>query len=434
MPTPPREPTDEELQQMRRQVVDWIQRQEAEDAAKRAARTAVASRRGRAVPPATASAPAPVPPLREPAQPAPTVEKPKPQRRARSRPKPGVSAPPAAPQPKAPSQPTPKPLATPPAVSSSWPKPVARSKPKDPPAAGKPRWLHRIVVAALSGFLIGAVVGPAIAIYGFGATGGWVTLASRLIPFPAAYVNTRLVRYSDFLDDYAALRAYARGTAAAPTAVREQVLQKLIADALVEQLALEQRVEVDPSAVPSYVGDLEAELGGRPALEQRLREDFHLDLATFIRRVVQPHLLRQALVAALSVRPEVREATADNAEALRQQIASGELEFSAVASRYSQDLAARVGGDLGYLAAGELTAAVGEDAAKVVGELSLGRVSDVVETPDEFSLYRVSERLAGTAGEPTRLRVWRIVLRPQESIEAVVHDAAAKARVVRFVR
>ncbi len=289
-------------------------------------------------------------------------------------------------------------------------------------------------MVVLFGFLLGFVVGPAIAIYGFGATGRWVTFASRLIPFPAAYVNIRLIRYADFLDDYAALRAYAGGSAANPAVLRQQVLQKLIADALVEQLAREQRVAVDPRAVSRYVEDLAAELGGRPALEQRLREDFQLDLQTFIRRVVQPHLLRQALVATLSARPEVRQATADNAEALRQQIAIGELEFSAAALRYSQDLAARVGGDLGYLATDELTAAVGEDAAKVVGELSPDRVSDVVETPDEFSLYRVTERLEGTAGEPTRLRVWRIVLRPQVSIEAVVHDAAAKARVIRFVR
>lgn len=300
--------------------------------------------------------------------------------------------------------------------------------------AGKRRWLRRGAVMALSGFILGVVVGPAIGIYGFGATGAWVAFASRLVPFPAAYVNTRLVRYSDFLDDYAALRAYARGTAAALTAQREQVLQKLIADALVEQLAREHRVRVDPRAVSRYVDDLAAELGSRPALEQRLRDDFHLDLATFIRRVVRPHLLRQAVVATLSARPEVRQATADNAEKLHQQIARGELEFSAAALRYSQDLAARVGGDLGYLADDELAAAVGEDAAKVVGGLSLDEVSDVVESPDEFSLYRVTERLAGTVGERSRLRVWRIALRPQVSIEAVVHDALTRARVVRFVR
>lgn len=308
------------------------------------------------------------------------------------------------------------------------------SKPKAPPAAGQRRWLRRSAVAVLSGFILGVVVGPAIGIYGFGATGAWVTFASRLIPFPAAYVNTRLVRYSDFLDDYAALRAYTQGTAANSAAQRQQVLQKLIADALVEQLAREHRVQVDPRAVSRYVVDLTAELGSRPALEQRLRDDFHLDLATFIRRVVRPHLLRQAVVATLSARPEVRQATADNAEKLHQQIASGELEFSAAALRYSQDLAARVGGDLGYLAADELTAALGETGGKVVADLALGAVSAVVETPDEFSLYRVTERLGGTKGERARLRVWRIVLRPRVSIEAVVHDALTRARVVRFVR
>lgn len=344
--------------------------------------------------------------------------------------------PPIEPQSQAPSPPpspqAARPVAMPPPAPLSWPKPVPGSKPKAPPAAGKRRWLRRSAVVVLSGFILGVVVWPAIGIYGFGATGAWVAFASKIIPFPAAYVNTRLVRYADFLDDYAALRAYQPG--ADPAAQKEQVLQKLIADALVEQLAREHRVRVDPAAVPRYVDDLAGELGGRSALQQRLRDDFHLDEVTFIRRVVQPHLLRQAVVATLSARPEVRTAAADNADNLHRQITSGQVDFSTAASRFSQDASARVGGDLGYLAADELTAALGEAGGAAVADLPVDAISAVLEIPEAFSLYRVTERLASEGGGPARLRVWRIVLTPQVSIDALVHDAAAKARVVRFVR
>ncbi len=436
---PSREPTDEELQLMRRQVIDWIQRQEAADAAKRtAARAPVSSRRGKLAAAVKESAPAPVPPAQPPAPPLSAVEKPKPTRRARVHSTPLISQQSSTPQVQPPSPaPAPKasrPPAAPPPSSPSWPRVQPGPKSKTKPAAGYRRRLRRIAVTALSAFVLGIVVGPAISIYGFGATGAWVGVASRLVPFPAAYVNTRLIRYADFLDDYAALRTYQRGTTVDAAGLREQVLQKLIADALVEQLAHERQVEVDPRAVPRYVDGLAAELGGHPVLEQRLQQDFHLNRAMFIRRVVQPHLLREALVATLSQRPEVREAALDNAETLRQQIASGELEFSLAASRYSQDLSARVGGDLGYLAVDGLAASLGQADGTMVGDLALDTVSPVVESPNALSLYRVTERLAGEGDGPARLRVWRIVLRPQVSIEAVVHDAAARARIIRFVR
>lgn len=430
--------SEEQLGEMRKQVIDWIAREEAavkqrkEQAAARA--TSKLIKRSAPKPKATPRSkpiPAAPPPTPTPAAPAaPAISSvPVPKK---------IFARPVPPEPIRRAALPAKPPSVTPLVASSWPKPAAVSKsPKARRTTPSLRvLLSRVSLGLLMVFVVGVVVGPAIAMYGFGATGRWVQFASRVVPFPAAYVNAKLVRYSDYLADLAALRHYQLATSLAATAAtnREQVMRKLITDAVVEQLALGQKISVTSAHVQQYLNGLAAELGGEQALTRRLRADYDMDPQQFARRVVAPHLLREQLVAVASARPDVQAAALEGARRLREQLISGEITFDEAASRYSQDVVARVGGDLGYVPLDELDDVLGPEGAAVVRGLAIGALSDVLESPEGMLLYQVTERLAGEPGDTDQLRISRLVLKPQVSVDALVHDALAKARVVQFVR
>ena len=89
----------------------------------------------------------------------------------------------------------------------------------------------------------------------------------------------------------------------------------------------------------------------------------------------------------------------DEARRVQAQLKSGK-KFADLARRYSLSADAKVGGDLGFFPRGQMPPAFDE----VVFKLSVGQVSDVVETEYGYHLFRVLERKPGRKLEFSEVR------------------------------
>lgn len=98
------------------------------------------------------------------------------------------------------------------------------------------------------------------------------------------------------------------------------------------------------------------------------------------------HLLRIFLSVPESATDEEREERKQEAEALRVRVLSGE-DFHQLAVRYSDGPEAKEGGDLGYVADGELK----EELNREISGLSSGDISRVLPLAEGFVLFKVTD-------------------------------------------
>jgi peptidyl-prolyl cis-trans isomerase C len=96
-----------------------------------------------------------------------------------------------------------------------------------------------------------------------------------------------------------------------------------------------------------------------------------------------------------------REQARAQLQALRQDIASGKLDFAEAAKKYSQCTSAPEGGDIGYF---PRKLAVEEPFAKAAFALKVGEVSDVVETDYGLHLIKVTDRKPGQPADYNKVK------------------------------
>lgn len=243
-----------------------------------------------------------------------------------------------------------------------------------------------------------------------------------------------------------ALRAEARVAAQAleDPAWRErrkrQLLDELIDRKLLEQAAIEHGIRLEEGEIDKAVLRLRAEYPGE-AYEELLDEQrlSAADLRDRLRRqLLVEQLLAREVYARVAVtdaeveawleenpeflrsRPErVRASqivvkTEEEAKKIREELRKG-APFAELASRHSLSPDARVGGDLGWFARGEMPPAFEE----VCFGLAPGRVSGVVESAYGFHIFLVQERERGAeVDEGERMREAEARLLHEKTLEA----------------
>ncbi len=104
--------------------------------------------------------------------------------------------------------------------------------------------------------------------------------------------------------------------------------------------------------------------------------------------------------------PNEQAQTRELAKRLVSQIRSG-AEFAAVARQFSKSATAATGGDIGWVQEGQIEGSV----TKILEKLAPGEISDPVETPDGFVVFRLDgKRRSAAPGEDDRQIALRQVL------------------------
>ena len=289
------------------------------------------------------------------------------------------------------------------------------------PADRRPRaaWI-------VGGVFLAAVAAFGFGLYRYGWHGGVTQVVTKVLPYPAAIVEGRVIRYSEYQEDLAVLERFyeaERGRAAAgsvyPTQeeLKKRVLDRLIKDELAYALAERYGVVVssddvkatydatilDQTALTASGGKARAEARAAETLEQL----YGLRPSQFKTNVLHPFLIRQRLEAAIRDDEALNVEKRKKAEAARAELDAGK-EFKDVALAYSEDPAVTSnGGDRGMIGRGLLAPEV-ELAAFALKD---GETSAVVKSLFGYHVLRVTEHQEKD-GETSKVHLHEILVRP----------------------
>ncbi|MBI4092449.1 MAG: peptidylprolyl isomerase [Candidatus Kerfeldbacteria bacterium] len=262
-----------------------------------------------------------------------------------------------------------------------------------------PRHLFVIMAISAAAIVIVGLVVLAIGVYSAHWRSPTVKTVSRLVPLPTATVNGQWLSYYNFLDAIDTLNISlskpevlrASGFSTKPTLGQLQtlVLERMVKDAIVEQLAAKRGVVVTPAALDAEIKKLTSQTGSPADVEQQIRALYGWDLNTFSQRVVKPFLIRQRLQESISADDKINADQIKAAESAWQRVKAGKEDFKVLAAELNQDSTKNTEGDLGIFGRGERVQAL-EDA---VFALEVGQTSGIVRTVEGFHILKLLEKI-----------------------------------------
>lgn len=279
-------------------------------------------------------------------------------------------------------------------------------------------------------WIAGGAVLALLALFGFGLyrygwNGGVTQVVTKVLPYPAAIVEGRVIRYSEYQEDLAVLERFyeAERQRAIPGSVfptqdelKARVLDRLIKDELAAALAERYGAVVSAEDVRNTYDSTILEqasldtAGGKARAEARAAETleqlYGLRPSQFKTRVLHPFLIRQKLEAAIRDDEALNVEKRKKAEAALAELQAGKA-FKDVALAYSEDPSVTTnGGDRGLLGRGLLAPEV-ETAAFALAE---GETSGIVKSQFGYHVLHVASRQG--EGDAAKVRLHEILVRP----------------------
>lgn len=270
-------------------------------------------------------------------------------------------------------------------------------------------------IAALCLLLVAFGVG----LYRYRWEGPAVSVVTKVVPYPAAIVDGRIVRYAEFEEDLNLLRDFyeeEKGRAPAGSRfpgeeeLRGRVLDRLIKDQLAMIAAGRYGIVVtsddvrhayettiiDQSAIDAPGGRARAEARA----EETLRDRYDLRASEFKARVLHPYLIRRKLEGVLAADEELNEAKLRKINDALAELKAGK-EFREVAASYSEDSASAAnGGERGSIGRGLLPPEVEAQAFA----LKPGETSGVIRSALGYHVIRVLAKTGNGAAEKVSLQ------------------------------
>ena len=269
--------------------------------------------------------------------------------------------------------------------------------------------------------LIGAIALIAILFYSVSlkqvqklSQDSWVITAADIFDIPAAKINGEKIAYTKYLSDIAALQKFYQSQPEGFGAISEeqtsdQVLVRLIANTLLEEVAEEFDVTVDDAAVQAQQQELLSQFPTEDEARENIKNLYGWELEEFTENIIYPIALEKATSEAFEqsdiegvageeqvrarhilLQPEEGEedeALQTRTQALLDRITAGE-EFATLAAEFGTDGTKDTGGDLGFFGKGVMVPEF-EQAALA---LNPGDAPTIVKTQFGYHIVEVTEK------------------------------------------
>ncbi len=318
--------------------------------------------------------------------------------------------------------------------------------PNIPPIPTKNRRLSsgaRLAVPFVVSLVIVALLGTvvlAVGTYSQHWRSSFVSSVTRVVPVPAVSVNGTWRPYHDFLEAFETLNysfdkpelLQASGFTEKPNAqqLEQIVLDRMVKDEIVKQLAGKRKIVVSPADVDEQMRKIIDQSGSAEEVTAKIKELYRWDVTTFKRRVVEPFLIRQRLQESIAMDESLNATERKRAEDLLVRVQAGKDDFQAIAREVNEDVTKDTGGDLGIFTRGERDQAL-EDAAFT---LEVGQTSDIVRSKEGYHILKLLEKLPADSAtsDGERVHVAHIFV-SAKALDAWLFDQAQSQRVSIFL-
>lgn len=221
---------------------------------------------------------------------------------------------------------------------------------------------------------------------------------AELYPLPAAKVNSSFIWSHQYLQRLRFLNTF---NAQAPSNVTSRPptdtqLRQQIMDGLVENqiLILEANKRGLSVSVDDVTNAYSAQKQQTPDLDTKIQQLYGMSVTDF-KAVLAEKILKEKVKAVVLMRIKVSHilvTSLDAATKAKQDLAAGKS-FADTAKLYSQDSQTKnSGGDFGYWTKGELATQIGQSFEDAAFKLTIGQVSDPVQTKFGYHIVVVTEK------------------------------------------
>jgi len=277
--------------------------------------------------------------------------------------------------------------------------------------------------------LVGVCILVTVAVYKLPIDNPFVRTVVSLIPYPAVLVNRTTISMNDYVIEREALMHYLQSTEVKELpsqAVLEQaILDALVNKSVVRLLADEAGVKIDQSRVDRFYEEVIKNNDSEEGLARELSETFGWSEGEFKKRIVESLVLAQQMNEQVLKDDTIQAPARLRIEEARARLEKGE-EFLLVAKEVNAGVTPPVESDLGVHMLSELP-----PEWSVLKDLQIGSYTDIIDLPQGFAIFSVSERLEKKEGTQVHLLG---IMTPKTTLEELVQQFLDTAHVKYFVK
>lgn len=269
------------------------------------------------------------------------------------------------------------------------------------------------IVACLFGLLILSIAVFAVGIYGYNWDNRPAEVAKKYVPYPAAMVGIDVIPISEVEEEATHISHFysqsQQGATQAPESetVKNQVLERLVNDKIIQSLAYKYDVTVDSKEVGEQYDKIVKENGGEEKVKTLLADLYDLTVPQF-KDLIEDQLQREKLKQKFEdeIRKKVKakhiliKIPSDASKKEKQEIEKKaknilkkaqkeDADFAKLAKKYSEDKASKDdGGQLPWFGKGDMV----EEFENAVFSMDVGQTSDLVKTKYGYHIIFVEEK------------------------------------------
>ena len=273
------------------------------------------------------------------------------------------------------------------------------------PTVGKWATIIFKIIFGLAIFVFAVEVAFAVSIYKYKESDNVTKFIARVVPYPAAIVQGRVVTVNDYYKNYQYVEKFYSTTQESSIdleAVKEKVLSQLIDNELLRSQAKKYNVEVRASDIENAYSEVVVQNGGEDEVKKVLSDLYGLNVKEF-KQLIADQLLEQKLEETVPVQIHAahilirvdKDAPQDKVDEAKGRIdkvsaeIKGGADFAEEAKKYSEDTgSAQNGGDLDFFSRGQMDA----DFEKVAFATPVGQVSEPFRTEFGWHIVNILEK------------------------------------------
>ena len=252
----------------------------------------------------------------------------------------------------------------------------------------------------------------------------------RKLPFPAIFIDYRPVRYSQYFDDMRLLGGYYLAEVKLNVSDEEfaeinkndLVMDKIIEKRLLENLAGKYNIKVERDEIETVFNKLATELGEDEFID-KIYNSYGLTKKLFNEKIVYYIALEEKIKKFF-----IEDDTAHKGASLRmgkveKLLKKNKDNFEDLAQKYSEDIHALKGGDIGYVRLEDMT----EKLKQVIAGLNKDDVSEIVKEEDRYYIVKIYDVKEAREGQEIWLK--KISIFTNYSFDQYLEDLKKEAKI-----
>lgn len=259
-----------------------------------------------------------------------------------------------------------------------------------------------IIAGSILGVIVLLILIFGVLIYKYKSDNRVVQVFSKVVPYPAEIVNGSWVTYSTYLFEVNSIKNYYQSQTGESGGeaidfksdegkkrikqLQEQVLTQMQEEAIIKQIAKEQKVTVTKKEVKEQVDQITKSAGGEEKVNEVLKKFYGWNKAD-LEQKIKFQLLKQKTAEKLQNDESINAQAKAKAEDVLKQVQAGG-DFAELAKKNSQDSSAANGGDLGFFGKGQMV----PEFEKAAFELQPGQTSGIVKTKYGYHIIKVTNK------------------------------------------